>query len=859
MTATYRRPASFRLARAALGASLVAGIASGGSVLVAQEGAVPLPCGQLVVGAFDNIEAVVDLDLDGAPDYIVRDTATDVYSWRRNRGDGLVSATTVLATPATSTRFFVCDLDGDGRDDLGMYGAGNFVALHSSTAGPQAQPAQPFPAMGDAKLADMDGDGDMDVVGTVGLGSPPPIEVWAQGASGFSLLYSVPSGGGVFTLADYDGDGRKDAWTINDTWVWVRGLDASGAVVLKRTAPNPIAAAVHAVGGDVDGDGDDDVVLFAEFGGTYVVARNSAGTWAFEASATGGPATNLGDLDGDGDLDGLCCGGGTGPYSNSVPSNFEVSINDGTGAFAPAFAIPGIGARRLIAATDMDRDGDVDLVAGRCVIFQPAEVDALRPRLGFAAQTHDRLYDVEGDGDPDFGLRGSGASFTSLRSDGSGAFRIYTTYTSLPVSGTGTGLTGDFDGDGDEDVLVEEATAAGIRTRLYRNTGGALRIPIDAAAPGVSMLPTSRYVQGNGTTVQNHWHLIGDWDADGDLDALVMDETAMWSKVWTNDGAGRFALERTWNQVMVLALADFNGDGAIDVLTVDAGARADVAIRLRLPGGGFGGPNVLAGSSRDARPGIADLDGDGDLDILSGSVSRGILYTNDGSGGMVGQVLGDVLGRDNVWSIVDLDLDGVLDAVAYQPYFDAARTSTVLMGLAGGGFAPAVRVVGALSMFGDVDRDGDLDAVGPFVFFNPSSPRVVGSTRQYGDGVRGKGGVIPTMGEAGSLQALATAEVRVVGVRGGAAGFFVLGLQPAQNAIPTLPGLTLWVDQYFEPLPIVAGGPLDQSGTGTWSLQWTVPRGLGGLSIYSQAFFFDDQSPASGMSQTNGKVTVLPR
>ena len=55
----------------------------------------------------------------------------------------------------------------------------------------------------------------------------------------------------------------------------------------------------------------------------------------------GGPATHLIDVDGDGDLDGLCCGGGSGPYPNEGSSTFQVALNDGAGVFAPAFPIAG--------------------------------------------------------------------------------------------------------------------------------------------------------------------------------------------------------------------------------------------------------------------------------------------------------------------------------------------------------------------------------------------------------------------------------------------------------------------------------------------------------------------------------------
>src|SRR5262249_43832758 len=88
--------------------------------------------------------------------------------------------------------------------------------------------------------------------------------------------------------------------------------------------------------GDIDNDGDEDIVLFGMT--DYSILRHTGpASFIAEPITTGGPATQLVDVDGDGFLDGVCCGGGGGRTGPGQPENhgvsvFRVSLNKDGGA-----------------------------------------------------------------------------------------------------------------------------------------------------------------------------------------------------------------------------------------------------------------------------------------------------------------------------------------------------------------------------------------------------------------------------------------------------------------------------------------------------------------------------------------------
>jgi hypothetical protein len=178
----------------------------------------------------------------------------------------------------------------------------------------------------------------------------------------------------------------------------------------------------------------------------------------------------------------------------------------------------------------------------------------------------------------------------------------------------------DVDDDGDLDLVVGTWNEGVL---LFRNDGTA-RAPRFVPLPGPRVdLPR----------VQHPSPHVGDLDGDGDLD-LVAGESSGEVNVWRTDGsrtAPEFALVTEAllgidvGRRSAPAIADLDGDGVLDLVV---GSEGGEAVVLRGLGGGVdrferGGALALPGISA---PAFADMDGDGDLDLLVGEIAGGLRW-----------------------------------------------------------------------------------------------------------------------------------------------------------------------------------------------------------------------------------------
>jgi len=336
--------------------------------------------------------------------------------------------------------------------------------------------------------------------------------------------------------------------------------------------------------------------------GARVVFEKGAQAFPFEDTNSIG----LGDLDGDGDLDAV--------FANMHADASRVWLNDGTGRFADSRQVltpQGHG----VAVADLDGDGDLDVFipcassgAGGVERFARSRIYLNEGfgRLGDSGQDLGdgdlsgnavRLLDVDGDGDLDALVVYYQHPDRLYINDGRGRFSYGGR--DLPDGAE----PGDLDGDGDADLFVREE---GRGYRVLLNDGrGTFR---------------ERWAAAD-TSLRYGFAALGDVDGDGDVDAVVTNgdrQIQRPTRVLLNDGAGRFTDSgQSLPAVRVgrVALGDLDGDGALDIVLTSLGEPFQVWVndgRGRFSASGF----VAAGNESPFGPVLADLDRDGDLDLV---------------------------------------------------------------------------------------------------------------------------------------------------------------------------------------------------------------------------------------------------
>lgn len=323
---------------------------------------------------------------------------------------------------------------------------------------------------------------------------------------------------------------------------------------------------------DLDDDGDLDVLSASNEDDKIAWYENTNGQGLFgpetiiTTEADFAESVYATDLDGDNDIDVLSC-------SSNDHKIAWYENTDGQGTFGPQQVIStGVFWAGSVHATDIDGDGDSDVLA----------TDAYNDEVIWYENT---------DGQGSFG---PGQLITSAADRAQDVFAV------------------DVDGDSDPDVL--SASSGDDKIAWYANTDG------------LGSFGPQQVITTDAEAARSVY--AADVDGDGDFDVLsasASDRTIAWFE--NTNGAGAFGAKQVIDDQAsasfgnTLFAADVDGDGDIDILASFAIFDSDVRWYENVDGAGSFGPAQLISTAVEEARAVyaADLDGDGDLDVLSAS------------------------------------------------------------------------------------------------------------------------------------------------------------------------------------------------------------------------------------------------
>ena len=623
-------------------------------------------------------------DMDGDGDVDVLATAPDDENsvWFSNDGQGGFGGPMTINPYGRTLSVFPADVDGDGDLDA-MYtidfstgeiawlenrdGAGSFCTQHAITTAADA----PW----GVHAADLDGDGDLDVVSTSGGAPTGPRLQWfanldGQGSYGPPTIVSTaaePTGVGA---GDLDGDGDNDlvaGFSDDHRMVWFSNLDGLGSfgppIVLDANVATPSSVQVV----DLDLDGDPDILYSSTGNGEVAWFRNTDGQGTFTAKTVIGAPLLLtrqaraADIDADGDLDVIAADSG-------LEQVCWFRNLGGAASFSGKLVIASsiVGAYS-VGAVDIDADGRLDVVS---TSFNDDKVYWHRNTNGLGtfgpaqliSSTCDGAHsvvglDLDGDGDGDVVSFGQIDNQATWYDNTNGLGTAFVAHDLAPAGGVGGHqvVTADLDADGDADILAAGGGLGDVT--WYENPDG--QAGFGEKHSIMTNTKSPRCVHG------------ADIDGDGDIDAVSAsfnDDKIAWSR--NLNGLGSFSAQQvistTVDGARWVTTGDMDGDNDLDVL-VAADLENRVSWFENMNGvGSFGTEHTVTASAPAVRQAVlADIDGDLDLDVLVPAYGDDTTtwHENDGTGlSFTPHVVydGPTVGATGI-AAADVDADGDLD------------------------------------------------------------------------------------------------------------------------------------------------------------------------------------------------------
>ena len=632
----------------------------------------------------DFATSVFSADIDGDDDIdVLSSSSTDnTIAWYENLdGFGEFSGKKVITTDALGAQsVYSSDIDNDGDMDVLSGSAGdNKIAWYENIDGLGNFGAQQIiSTLHDEPISvlaiDIDGDNDMDVLSgsvldnkiawyenTDGQGSFGEQQIITTNADRVLSVYAI----------DIDGDGDIDvlsASQLDDKIAWYENTDGQGSFGAQQilTTNANSAASVYAV--DIDGDDDVDVLSASRADNKIAWYENLDGQGNFGAqqnisiNATSANFVYAADIDGDGDNEIL--------YTFFQDNIVWHENTDGKGNFGPMkeITIQALGARSVFSI-DIDGDGDMDVLSASASDDKIAWYENINSLGGFGPQhiisTNTivplSVYAVDLDGDNDADVLSASVGDNKIawyeNEDGQGNFGSQQIIT-INADGAWSVYSTDIDNDSDMDVL--SASENDNKIAWYENTDGQGSFGAQQVISTATSQPRSVYAS--------------DLDGDGDMDVLSasrLDDKIAWYE--NMDGQGSFGAQQIISTNADLAFtvfsADIDSDGDMDVLS-SSYIDDKIAWYENTDGeGNFSSQKIISTIVNGAVwVHASDIDGDSDMDVFSASFNDDQIawYENlDGNGNFGSQ---QIITENAIVAVcvytADIDGDGNMDVLS---------------------------------------------------------------------------------------------------------------------------------------------------------------------------------------------------
>ncbi len=421
------------------------------------------------------------------------------------------------------------------------------------------------------------------LLGALLLGGSDP-GAFAQGYTFGRAALATPAAATALAKGDFNGDGVADFAISSST-------NGTVSIFLSRPdgsyAPRTdfsVTGATQMVAGDFNNDGKTDLAIAT---GSSLVVMPGNGDGTFQGPFTYGIATTAlaaADFNADGKLDLVIAGTASGIY-----------LGNGDGTFTLLGS--SLGSAAYVFTADFNNDGKLDAFLGNQIFLGDGKGGlTLAASTTYSGTTPAVAADVDGDGILDLIYQltscqrfSCGYNFYLYKGVGNGTFTFSRTFSS---GGTQSQIiTADFNQDGKMDFIS-------LPGGLYLGNGDGTFTGPQQGATGLS-----------GTTL-----LAGDFNNDGQLDVAELDKNNFLSLSLGNHGVFPQPALTTVGAALgaTTVFADLNNDGKPDEISVTF---SQVVVQLGNGDGTFQAPQVSSANGGGAQFAVADFNHDSKPDL----------------------------------------------------------------------------------------------------------------------------------------------------------------------------------------------------------------------------------------------------